>query len=266
MAETTTENTGIQETEQVPEARTPRWLERLKKKYPDKDFADEVAAKNEFYADYDKTHSDYDSLKGDNSKILEILQDNPEFAQLFAAVKDGMPLRVALARVIDFDAVRPQEDDPDYEAFTKSAEEYKKRLAETAAHRKLIEENQSKSKVEIEDFFKEIGADEEEQGGFADFLEGLFEDVFTGKMGKDALKKMWQAYKYTEDVEAAQQAGEVAGRNANIEAKREKANATDGLPEAGGGVSVSELVKKPRNMVEEVAEKAAHRRRLLGEE
>lgn len=273
MADTITENNNTQGSEQVPGNQqapaanpAPRWLERLKKKFPDKDFTDEAAAKDEFYADYDKTHSDYDALKGDNAKIVELLQDNPEFAQVFAAVKDGMPLRVALARVIDFDAVRPQEDDPDYEAFTKSADEFKKRQADIAAHRKMIEENQSKSKVEIDDFFKGIGADDDEQVGFADFLQGVFDDVFNGKMGKEVLKKMWQAYKYTEDVEAAQQAGEVAGRNANIEVKREKAKATDGLPEAGGGINVSEPVKKPRNMVEEVAEKAERRRRLLGEE
>ena len=245
MADTTTENNNSQGAEQVPENQqasggnpVPRWLERLKKKFPDKDFTDEVAAKDEFYADYDKTHSDYDALKGDNAKILELLQDNPEFAQVFAAVKDGMPLRVALARVIDFDAVRPQEGDPDYDDFKKSADDFKKRQADIAAHRKLIEENQSKSKVEIEDCFKGIGADDEEQTGFADFLQGLFDDVFAGNLGKEALKKMWQAYKYTEDVEAAQQAGEVSGRNAAIEAKREKAKATDGIPEPGGGVAV----------------------------
>lgn len=246
MADTIPENTTSQGAEQTPE--TPRWLERLKKKYPDKDFADEAAAKDEFYADYDKTHSDYDALKGDNAKILEILQDNPEFAQVFALVKDGMPLRVALARVIDFDAVRPQEGDPDYEEFMKSADEFKQRQAQIADHRRLIEENQSKSKVEIEDFFKSIGADDEEQAGFADFLQGLFDDVFNGKMGKEALKKMWQAYKYVEDVEAAQQAGEVAGRNANIETKRQKAKATDGLPDAGGGVATP--MAAPRKIID----------------
>lgn len=252
MAETTTENNNAQGSEQVPgtqqipEARTPRWLERLRKRYPDRDFADEAAAKDEFYADYDRTLDEYDALKGDNTRILETLQANPEFAQVFAAVKEGMPLRVALARVIDFDAARPQEGDPDYEEFAKSAEEFKQRQADIAAHRKKIEENQAQSRVEIEDFFKGVGADDEEQAGFADFLQGIFDDVFDGKMGREVLKKMWQAYKYAEDIDAAGQAGEAAGRNASIEAKREKAKTTDGLPDAGGGVAAP---KPPRRKI-----------------
>lgn len=236
MAEINTENTNTQN----PAARTPRWLERLRKRYPDKDFADKAAAKDEFYADYDRTLGEYDALKGENVRILETLQENPEFAEVFASIRDGMPLRVALARVIDFDAALPQEGDPDYEDFNRSREEYKTRQREMAERRRRIAENQEKSKVEIEDFFRSVGADDEEQTGFADFLQGIFDDVFDGKMGKAALKKLWQAYKYEEDVEASRQAGEVAGRNAKIETRREKARTTDGLPDAGSGIATPE--------------------------
>lgn len=110
-----------------------------------------------------------------------------------------MPFRVALARVIDFDAVRPQAVEPDYEDFNRSREEYKIRQREMTERRKRIEENQAKSKVEIEEFFRSVGADDEEQTGFADFLQGIFDDVFEGKMGRTALKKLWQAYKYVEE-------------------------------------------------------------------
>lgn len=244
MADTSTENYNAQGTEQVPEERTPRWLERLRKRHPDRKFADEAEAEDEFYADYDRTIGEYDALKDDNARILETLQENPEFAEVFAAIRDGMPLRVALARVVDFDAVRPQQGEPDYEEFIKSAEVFKQRQAEVAANRKKIEENQAQSRVEIEDFFKGVGADDTERDGFADFLQGLFDDVFDGKMGKAALKKLWQAYKYEEDVEASRLAGEVAGRNAGIEAKREKNKSTDGLPDAGGGVAPPETQRR----------------------
>lgn len=229
MTETTTEKNTA-----------PRWLERLRKRYPDRDFADEATAKDEFYADYDRSMGEYDALKGENARILETLQENPEFAEVFASIRDGMPLRVALARVVDFDAAPPQEGDPDYEDFNRSREEYKARRREMAERRRRIAENQERSKVEIEDFFRSVGADDEEQTGFADFLQGIFDDVFDGKMGKAALRKLWQAYKYEEDVEAAGKAGEAAGRNARIEARREKARATDGLPDAGSGISSPE--------------------------
>lgn len=244
MEEMKTGHTMMKNAEPISEARTPRWLERLRKRYPDRDFADEPSAKDEFYADYDRTIGEYDTLKGENVRILETLQENPEFAELFASIRDGMPLRVALARVIDFDAVRPQAGEPDYEDFNRSREEYKTRQREMTERRKRIEENQAKSKVEIEEFFHSVGADDEEQTSFADFLQGIFDDVFEGKMGKTALKKLWQAYKYVEDVESARQAGEVAGRNAKIEAKRERSKATDGLPDAGGGVAATEPARR----------------------
>lgn len=217
--------------------RTPRWLERLRKRYPDRDFADEAAAKDEFYADYDRTMGEYDSLRGENRRILETLQENPEFAELFASIRDGMPLRVALARVVDFDAAIPRPGEPDYEEFNRSREEYRARQRERAERRRRIEENQARSRVEIEEFFDSIGADDDEQNDFADFLQGIFDDVFDGRMSRVALRKLWQAYKYEEDVEASRLAGEVAGRNATIEVRRQKNHSTDGLPDAGSGIA-----------------------------
>lgn len=222
----------------------PRWLERLRKRYPDREFTDEAAAKDEFYADYDRTLGEYDALRGENARILETLQDNPEFAQVFARIRDGMPLRVALARVIDFDAAKPVEGDPDYEDFMREAGEFKKRQAEVAERRKRIEENQARSRMEIDDFFEKVGADDEEQTGFADFLQGLFDDVFEGNMGKVVLGKLWQAYKYDEDVEAARKAGETEGRNETIETRRTKTKATDGLPDAGAAMAEKTAPKR----------------------
>ena len=218
------------------EQRVPGWLARMRKRFPDRDLSDAEEAEKEFYADYDKTMDDYGSLKEDNARMLGLLQDNPEFAQVFALIRDGMPLRVALARVIDFDAAKPAEGDPDYEDFMREAGEFKKRQEEIRARRRRIEENQARSRMEVDEFFRKVGADDEEQTGFADFLQGVFDDVFEGNLGKVALGKLWQAYKYNEDLEAAHAAGEVAGRNETIEARRSKAKATDGLPDAGGGV------------------------------
>ena len=237
MTDKTKEPIPAQTTGTTEQVVQPGWLERLRKRFPERDFSDEAAAEAEFYADYDKTLDDYGALREDNNRMLALLQENPEFAQLFALVRDGMPLRVALARVIDFDAARPQKGDPDYADFMREAGEFKKRQAEVAEHRKRIEENQAQSRVEIDEFFRKVGADDEEQNGFADFLQGLFDDVFEGKMGKVALGKLWQAYKYNEDLEAARAAGEVAGRNETIEARRAKAKATDGLPDAGGAAA-----------------------------
>lgn len=224
----------------------PGWMARMQKRFPDREFPDAEAAEKEFYEDYDKTMDDYGALREDNARMINLLQENPEFAQVFALIRDGMPLRVALARVIDFDAARPQEGDPDYEDFMREAGEFKKRQAEVAEHRKRIEENQARSRVEIDDFFEKVGADDEEQNGFADFLQGLFDDVFEGNMGKVVLGKLWQAYKYNEDMEAAYAAGEVAGRNETIETRRARAKATDGLPDAGSGTGAP---AKPRRRI-----------------
>ena len=215
----------------------PGWLARIRQRFPEREFDGSAENEAEFYEDYDRSMADLNAMREDNRRLVDVLQQNPEFAEVFSRVKDGMPMRVALARVVDFDATRPVEGDPDYEDFMREAGEFKKRQAEIADHRKRIEENQARSRGEIEEFFGKIGADEAEQTGFADFLQGVFDDVFEGNLGKAALGKLWQAYKYDEDMEAAREAGEVQGRNEAIETKRALKKATDGMPDAGAGAA-----------------------------
>ena len=84
------------------------------------------------------------------------------------------------------------------------------------------------------------------QGGIVTLGVGTADDVFEGNMGKVVLGKLWQAYKYNEDMEAAHAAGEVAGRNETIETRRARAKATDGLPDAGSGTGAP---AKPRRRI-----------------
>lgn len=227
-----------------------RQRELISKRYPDRQFETEEDVQNALLDDYEESVSKLQDVELSNKRVYELIEANPSLADVIIEMDKGTPFEVALAQCIDLEALIPQNGEPNYELYQQAVEDRKKRSVEIATKRKSLEENQQQSKVDADEFFAQMGMDETEQTSFVDFVDNFIGDLFAGKVAKDTLKKMYQAFKYEEHIEQASEQGKIDGLNTTIETKRKVNSATDGLPSAGGGVEGVAPTKRERKIFE----------------
>lgn len=241
----TVEATQTQPTQEPSDARHVALMSQY---YPDKKFDTDAQAIDALCEECEATKAQLKTLEDANRRIYELIQQNPAMADVITEMDKGAPFEVALAKCVDLEALVPTDGEPQYEAYQKAVAERKQRTDEITSRRAALETNQAKSKADADEFFDEMKIDEKEQNDFVDFVESFIGDLFAGKVAKATLKKMYQAFKYEEDIAAAADQGVVAGRNQAIEAKRETKSATDGLPSAGAGVGAEPTKANPRKV------------------
>lgn len=177
-----------------------------------------------------------------NELLAEALGRDPRMAQMLADVVDGKRnAHSAMARYygrkfMDFD-----EGSPEYEEMLMADEERREEVIRLAQDRKEYEENLEASQPVIMDFCKQRGYDP------SDFLEAVWErlvlPILSGTYTAEVCGALDNAINYEQDVEDAFAAGDIKGRNTNIQ--RMKENFGDGMP--SGMTSVAPPVtNKPR--------------------
>lgn len=240
--------------------RPSRVREYMTAKFPERQWADE-AEFDDALADH-LTEADA-QLKGHeraNRTIMEVIEANPEFAEIIEDIAEGVPVTAALARQFSPEDLAVAEGEPDYDAYKKAAAERAERLAGQRERTAARERNIAQSKTDVDAFFAERGMDEAEQQQFVEWVDNsILANLLDGKVDKAILTKLYQGWKYDEAVADARTVGEVEGRNAQIEARRVKAEKTDGLPGSGGGMA-PEPEAKPRDFLDDVLDRRSKRK------
>lgn len=216
--------------------------------YPESEFGDDDQAVAALIEDYQKGKLSQKEMEAANAKIYEMIGDNPALSDLLTKIAQGVPFEVALAEVVNLEELMPQEGEPNFEQYQGAVEARRARTAEINTHKERLVANQEQSKVTVEKFFADNGVEEQEQDRFVEFVDEGVQGLFEGRVGEDFLKRMYQAFRYDEDVNSAKEQGEIEGRNANIETKRTSKGATDGIPESGGGVAVPEVKSEKKEI------------------
>lgn len=216
--------------------KTPRYRELLSKHYPDRQFDTDEDAENAFYEDYEQKSSALKDAEVSNQEVFALIEANPALADVIIAMNEGEPFEVALAKCVDLEALTPSDGEPNFEEYKKAVSERKQREAEIKSYQETRKANSDKSKADANEFYDEKGMDADEQDAFVSFVEGFYVSLLRGEISKATLTKMYQAFKYDEDVADAAEQGEINGRNAQIEAKRTTNAKTDGIPTSGGAV------------------------------
>ncbi len=228
-------------------------------------------------ANYDEDDNEYfrqaslliDALEGDSKKykkfveeLTERFNENPEEAQVWLDYVEGSPLVAAIRKNMGDEAMAaPKEGDEGWDAYQKAGEE---RQAMYKRNRDLAEEVKNNSKLSDEEFTawaKENNLDEEQQRAVWDLIQGDLANIIKGKLSKDIFNRYRSALNHDKDVEKAGNEGEVRGRNAAIEAKREKMKGS-GLP--NGTASGNDVTKNNEQEIdprEEMARQFAMFRR-----
>jgi hypothetical protein len=229
------------ETPAPAETAPPKFSEafrsRIKNNHPDQDFSDD-----ETY--FQKASEELDNLEAYRNKNIEankalagIFDAEPVVVEVLKDMFQGASFREALARHFSPEELTPQEGEPDREGWKKNAETRAQRMADEEKKAQENEANTEFSTKSIQEFAKETNLSDEQATEFLNKVGEALDEVYAGKISKSFLNSMYRALNYDKDLETAKATGEIAGRNAKIDIKKEKENkpSGDGMPVVKGG-------------------------------
>lgn len=218
-------------------------VERLKAKYPDKEFADDdvlFGQIGEDYDYYDKTLSEY---KEREKSLSDLFSSNPRSAAFLTDWRKGEDPIVGLIRKFGDDFTEALKDPEKQEALAEANKEYAERIAKEEEYESEYQQNIQETLQVLESMQKEDGYSDEEIDSAMNFLVGIMRDGILGKFTKDSVVMALKAIKHDTDVEMADREGEVRGRNTKIEEKLRKNNKGDGTANLGGAHGGSKITR-----------------------
>lgn len=184
------------------------------------------------------------------SKLAEALTSDPRVSQLLADVVAGKKnAHSALMRYFGKDFLSAEEGSPEYEEMMEQEKERMQELEDSKKRKEEYDANLENSMPIIQEFCKEKGYESDE------WLDGIFEKilapVFRGQYTRELCDMFDKAMNYDSDIEDAKKAGEVKGRNMNI--NKLKTDIGDGLPKNIQSQPVEEKKKKGSSILDMAA-------------
>ena len=218
-------------------------LERLKVRYPDKDFSDEEAVYGQISDDYDEYDNDIEGLKQREATFLELFNKDPKFAQFMAEAANGADPWLVVIERLGIDGVMDLMNDPEKKAeYAAKNAEYVARVAKEKELEAEYEANKDESSALLDKVQEERGLSDEMRDEIIGTVMRIAQDAVMGKITIGTIDMVLNAISHDADVENARSEGVVAGRNAKIDEKLRTAKEGDGLP--NGSASGSAPVQK----------------------
>lgn len=216
------------ENEEVKTSRD-KYLSRLKEKYPDREYADDEAIFSQINDDYD----DYDKYKSEAEEFSGMLASNPKAASLITAWAKGEdPVTFMIERFGD-DFKAALEDEDKVEAIAEANKKYAERIAQEKKFEDEYQKNIAATSGILDELQAEGYSDDEIDNAMQWLIE-IMKDAILGKFSKESILMALKAINHDKDVELADRAGEVRGKNAKIEEKMKKRSSGDGTAELSG--------------------------------
>lgn len=211
------------------------FIERLKGKYPDKQFADDeeiYGTINDDYDDYDNRIKHYEK---DNKEFSDMMGLDPRMGQLMAGLMKGGDLVTGFVSLFGPEIADAYDDPEMMEKLAKANKEYLERVSKNKELEDEYTKNLEDSLQAIEKIKEERGYTDEQVDEGLEKLCQIGYDVIVGKFTPEALDFAFKGISHDADVEDAAHEAEVRGRNANIEERLKKRTKGDGIPVAPGG-------------------------------
>lgn len=209
----------------------------------------EVLPEEKRTGDVEQMALDYiKELRSSNDRIIEAISDDPRAAQMFADIVNGTRKPgAAIARYFG-KGFMADEGTPEYDEMMAADEEF---FNERESAKRTAEEHNAKMLDFLDWLEGELGEEEGAKGErmrrvyneiLIPLLDGVKDETLPGKLKK--------SLDYDKDVEDAFVAGEVKGRNMNINEMRSKVG--DGMPKGltSQAAPVVERPKKRNRMLE----------------
>ena len=189
-------------------------------------------------------------IKEQNERLSEAFERDPRLAQMIVDMLEGKRYAYsAVARYFGNSYVNMDEDSPEYEEMLMADEERRAEVMRLADDRREYERNLKESILVIESFCKERGYDVQE------FVNNVWEciifPIMQGRYTDEVCTALDHAISYEQDVQDAFAAGDIKGRNMNIQ--RMKEDFGDGMPKGMGSVAPPETTRRKGNSLIEKA-------------
>lgn len=221
-----------------------RYTERLKAKYPDKEFADDEALFGQINDDYDSYDNELSGYKEREKALSDLFASNPRSAAFLTDWRKGEDPVVGMVRKFGDDFKAALEDPEKQEALAAANKEFAERIAQEEEFEGQYQQNMTETVSTIEQMQAEESISDEDIDLAMEFLIGIMKDGILGKFSRESIRMALKAIKHDADVEQADREGEVRGRNTKIEEKLRKGGKNDGTANLGGKHGGS----KPREM------------------
>ena len=223
-------------TAEVP-AKSKRELlgDRLKKKYPDREFADDEALFGQVNDDYDNYDNQIGQYKEREKALTDLFAKNPRSARFLTDMAKGEDPWISTVRRLGIDGITDIINNPDkQEEYAKANSEFVERLAREEELENEFQQNFAESMSTLERIQQERQLGDETVDAAMELVMRIANEAIVGKFTEETINMALNAINHDADVQNARTEGTVAGRNAKIDEKLRKPKQGDGMPNLGG--------------------------------
>lgn len=211
----------------------------------------EILPEEKRTGDVDQMALDYiKELREQNDRMVEAISDDPRTAQVFADVLNGRGGAKSVVRHFGKSFIDVEEGTPEYDEIMAEDAEF---MAERERSKAFDEENRTKAQawfVAFTDYCNRMNLNEDVY--LVKIWDEFLDRVMEWTISDEIFDKLVKAVDYDKDVEDAFEAGEIKGRNTNINEMRSKPS--DGMP--SGLSSQAPVVERPKVRRNSLVEKA----------
>lgn len=206
--------------------------DRLRSKYPDRNFEDDEDLFGQVNEDYDSFDSELSAYKDNEKKLTEMFASNPRNAAFLTDWRNGEDPIVGLIRKYGDELKDALEDPEKADALAAANKEYAERIAQDKAYEEAYQQNLMETCDVLDQVQEEDGLSDEQIDSAMAFLLASVKDGVLGKFSAESIRMAVKALNHDADVANAEEIGEVRGRNTKIEEKLRKPKG-DNMPALG---------------------------------
>lgn len=205
-------------------------LERMKAKYPDKDFSDKSLFHSQIVEDFVDGGDRIAKYEEDERALSDMILADPRAAQILVDMRNGKDVATSLVRMFG-NEIKDAIDDPErLDEMAEAQKDYMDRVAKEKEYEDIYKGNLEQTLNDIEAVQQEMGLSDEQVDAAMAHLQKIVSDGVMGKFSFESIKMALKAISHDEDVALAAHEGEVKGRNTKIEEKLRKEKKGDGMP------------------------------------
>lgn len=239
----------------ITTSKRDQFSERLKKKYPDREYADDEALFGQINDDYDEYDNQLNGYKEREGKLTDLFTKDPRSAEFLTDMARGKDPWLSVINRLGIDGVTDLINDPSkQEEYAEENKKYMERLAKSKKLDEEYEQNLAQSLETLSKVQQEQGLSDETVDAAYDLIFKIVNDAVLGVISEDTVNMALKAVNHDNDVATASEEGIVAGKNAKIEEKLRKPKTGDGTPNLAGSNNAATRKKannRPKNIFEE---------------
>lgn len=229
------EQQQVQQQQQQPsKSKRDLFSERLKKKYPDREYADDEALYSQANDDYDEYDKQIGSYKEHEKAFSDLFSADPRSAAFLTDWRKGGDPVTSLVRMFGTDIKEALDDPEKQEAIAEANKEYLARVAKNKELEEEYQKNIKSSLAAIDELQAKNGLTDDQVDDALSFLMKIVNDGILGKFTPESIDMAMKAINHDTDVQTAGEEGMIAGKNTRAEMQLRKPKRGDGTPQLTG--------------------------------